>query len=71
MKFRKITAIGLALCMSAAITACGSNNTHKETVNTESVATTATSRTETDETKKTVSFRQAYKNSNANSDQDS
>ena len=52
MKFRKITAIGLALCMSAAITACGSNNTHKETVNTESVATTATSRTETDETKK-------------------
>lgn len=52
MKFRKITAIGLALCMSAAITACGSNNTHKETVNTESVATTATSRTETNETKK-------------------
>lgn len=52
MKFRKITAIGLALCMSAAITACGSNNTHKETVNTESVATTATSRTETDKTKK-------------------
>lgn len=52
MKFRKITAIGLALCMSAAITACGSNNTHKETVNTESVATTTTSRTETDETKK-------------------
>ena len=52
MKFRKITAIGLALCMSAAITACGSNNTHKKTINTESVATTATSRTETDETKK-------------------
>lgn len=52
MKFRKITAIGLALCMSAAITACGSNNTHKETVNTESVATTTTSRTETNETKK-------------------
>lgn len=52
MKFRKITAIGLALCMSAAITACGSNNTHKETINTKSVATTATSRTETDKTKK-------------------
>lgn len=52
MKFRKITAIGLALCMSAAITACGSNNTHKETANTKSVTTTTTSRTETNETKK-------------------
>ena len=50
MKFRKITAICLALCMSAAITACGSNNTHKETVNTESVATTTTSPTETNKT---------------------
>lgn len=52
MKFKKITAIGLALCMSTAITACGSNNTHKETVNTESVATTTTSRTETNKTEK-------------------
>lgn len=52
MKFRKITAIGLALCMSAAITACGSDNTHKESVNTESVTTTAMSRTGTNETKK-------------------
>lgn len=52
MKFRKITAIGLALCMSAAITACGSDNTHKETVNTESVSTTTTSPTETNKTEK-------------------